>query len=107
MVSGMEASPSLVAGLHVPELGRDFAVNDLLYLNDYGVRPEDPPVDNRRGSKECTQFSFWGESSTNAGIIAGRNMDGENDFRKITVSHFLALAVTPSEGYVFCKPPSV
>lgn len=98
----MQTSPSLLSGgLHIPELGRNFTTTDLLYLNDYGALPENVPRRGASGGVECSQFSFWGKSSGNGGIIAGRNMDGENDFRKITVSHFTAFAVTPTEGERF------
>ena len=49
----------------------------------------------------CSQFAFWGEATQGSelagGLIAGRNMDGEVDLRKVTVSHFLLFAVDPLE----------
>jgi hypothetical protein len=49
----------------------------------------------------CSQFAFWGEATQGSelagGLIAGRNMDGEVDLRKVTVSHFLLFAVDPTE----------
>jgi hypothetical protein len=49
----------------------------------------------------CSQFAFWGEATQGSelagGLIAGRNMDGEVDLRKVTVSHFLLFAVDPAE----------
>ena len=85
----------------VPELGRNFSRVDLLYLNDYGAYPEAPtasapPRAGPRAQHECSQFAFWGRSSAGGGLIAGRNMDGENDFRKVTVEYFVAHAVTDS-----------
>ena len=87
IIDGMSTSPHLERGLHVHELGRNFTSADLLYLNDYGAFPE-----SSAAAKECSQFAFWGSSSAK-GLIAGRNMDGENDFRKVTVSYFMAHAV--------------
>ena len=50
----------------------------------------------------CNQFAFWGPqtegSELDGGLIAARNMDGECDIRKVTVSHFLVYAVDPSES---------
>ena len=50
----------------------------------------------------CTQFAFWGSLTENSqqegGLIAARNMDGECDVRKVTVSHFLLFAVDPAEA---------
>jgi len=49
----------------------------------------------------CSQFAFWGEATADSelsgGLIAGRNMDGEVDLRKVTVSHFLIFAVDPAD----------
>ena len=48
------------------------------------------------GDGECSQFCAWGEatagSDIDGGTIVGRNMDGECDVRKVTVSHFILLA---------------
>lgn len=94
MLQGISESPSLVRGMWVEELGRDLERVDLLYLNDYGNYPEAPQAMRRA----CSQFAFWGDASASGRLVAGRNMDGENDFRKVTVSHFLALSVTPDDG---------
>eukprot|EP00656_Telonema_subtile_P018129 TRINITY_DN19771_c0_g1_i1.p1 TRINITY_DN19771_c0_g1~~TRINITY_DN19771_c0_g1_i1.p1 ORF type:complete len:425 (-),score=86.31 TRINITY_DN19771_c0_g1_i1:49-1323(-) len=96
IILGMQSSPSLVHGMHVEELSRDFQRADLLYLNDYGAFPEAPMAN----PIECSQFAFWG-NSTASRLIAGRNMDGENDFRKTTVSHFLVHAVSDEHGNRF------
>ena len=81
-------------GLWLEELGRNLERADLLYLNDYGNYPEAPQTLRRA----CTQFAFWGDASATGRLIAGRNMDGENDFRRVTVSHFIAFSVTPDNG---------
>ena len=55
--------------------------------------PTDPP-------QSCTLHNATGVvqgSDVDGGLIAGRNMDGEVDLRKVTVSHFLLFAVEPSE----------
>jgi hypothetical protein len=108
--------------LAVPELGRDFTPDDLLYLNTcavftphkitvfsqsfdiasrYGTYAEwsDPGSSTgnvlRRRRKACTQVSAWGVASADGATIVGRNMDGENDFRKSTVLHLVVFAVEP------------
>lgn len=46
--------------------------------------------------EECSQFAAWGEATVDGGTIIGRNMDGECDLRKVTVSHLLLVAVEPT-----------
>ena len=96
VVRGMEASG---IDMRVRWLGRDFRRVDLLAINAYierrATRPSPP------AGSGCSQFAFWGDategSDVGGGLIAGRNMDGEVDLRKVTVSHFLLFAVDPSE----------
>ena len=51
--------------------------------------------------EECSQFAAWGGATVGGdaegGTIIGRNMDGECDMRKVTVSHLLIFAVEPTE----------
>lgn len=90
VIEGMRASG---VDLSVPELGRDFSLTDLLAINAY--------IETRAMRSSCTQFAAWGDrtagTDVDAGMITGRNMDGECDLRKVTVSHFLIFAVTPTE----------
>ncbi len=96
VVRGMEASGIDMA---VPWLGRDFRPVDLLAVNAYIERRAARP--SFAAGSGCSQFAFWGEatqgSDVDGGLVAGRNMDGEVDLRKVTVSHFLLFAVDPSE----------
>lgn len=50
--------------------------------------------------EECSQFAAWGQATAggdvDGGTIIGRNMDGECDLRKVTVSHLLLFAVEPT-----------
>ena len=91
MASGMD--------MYVEVLARDFNRTDLLAINAYIERRAAFPVTE---SSSCTQFAFWGSqtvgSELDGGLIAARNMDGECDIRKVTVSHFLVYAVNPSES---------
>ena len=95
VVAGMEASGM---NMRVEWLDRPFRRVDLLAINAYierrATRPSPAP------GPSCSQFAFWGEatqgSELKGGLIAGRNMDGEVDLRKVTVSHFLLFAVDPA-----------
>ncbi len=84
--------------MEVEALGSDFGRAELLAINSYIERRAAYPSP---GASSCTQFAFWGAqtegSELGGGLIAGRNMDGEVDARKVTVSHFLIFAVEPSE----------
>ena len=93
VIEGMKASG---IDMRVKWLGRDFALSELLAINCYIERRASYP-----SPASCSQFAFWGAqtegSELEGGLIAGRNMDGECDVRKVTVSHFLIFAVDPSE----------
>jgi len=78
--------------LYINELKRDFNRTDLLAVNAF--------IESRTPT-HCTQFGFWDYPYLGE-IISGRNMDGETDIRKVTVSHFLIFAVDPgSPKYKF------
>lgn len=90
VIEGMRASGE---DLFIPELNRDFSLTDLYAINGY--------IETRAMRSSCTQFAAWGKrterSDVDGGMITGRNMDGEVDIRKVTVSHFLLFAVDPVE----------
>lgn len=90
VLAGMRASG---ADLRVPELGAQLGRTELLAINAY--------IETRAMRSSCTQFAAWGERTAGTDVdgktIAGRNMDGEIDFRRVTVSHFVLFAVDPSE----------
>jgi hypothetical protein len=95
VVAGMRACGH---SLLLPELGREFDADDLLYLNTYGTYAEWASPGGgalRQRRKACTQVAAWGSASADGSTIAGRNMDGENDFRKSTLLHLLVFAVEP------------
>jgi len=52
-------------------------------------------------SGSCSGVAFWGEWTRNAelngGLVHGKNMDGENDLRKVTVNDLLLIAVEPPQ----------
>jgi len=90
VIEGMRASGE---NLHIPELNREFSLTDLYAINGY--------IETRAMRSSCTQFAAWGprteSTDVDGGMVTGRNMDGEIDLRKVTVSHFLLFAVDPSE----------
>jgi len=96
VIKGMHASG---IDMRVEVLDRDFKRTDLLAINAYIERRAASPVE---APSACTQFAFWGAltegNDQKGGLIAARNMDGECDLRKVTVSHFLIYAVDPSES---------
>jgi hypothetical protein len=95
VIKGMRASGM---DMGVELLGRDFNRTDLLAINSYIERRAAFPESN---PSSCTQFAFWGRRTEggelDGGLVAARNMDGECDVRKVTVSHFLVYAVDPAE----------
>jgi len=96
VIEGMQISG---VDMRVEPLGRDFMLTDLLAINAYIERRAASPMTN---PSSCTQFAFWGPPKNNRShsprLVAARNMDGECDVRKVTVSHFLLYAVEPSES---------
>jgi len=98
VIKGMQASGM---DMKVEVLGRDFNRTDLVAINAYIERRAAFPG-TTPSPTTCTQFAFWGDrtkgSELKGGLIAGRNMDGECDIRKVTVSHFLVFAVDPTES---------
>jgi hypothetical protein len=98
VIMGMRASG---IDMGVGLLGRDFNRTDLLAINAYIERRAAFPGPDPHPSS-CTQVAFWGERTRggglDGGLVAARNMDGECDIRKVTVSHFLVFAVDPAES---------
>jgi hypothetical protein len=97
VIEGMRASG---IDMGVELLGRDFNRTDLLAINAYIEKRAAFPAPEPRPSS-CTQVAFWGARTKggglDGGLVAARNMDGECDLRKVTVSHFLVFAVDPAE----------
>lgn len=98
--------------MYLPLMGRDFDIEDLHFVNSY---MEILTMDEIKKPPEvaCTQVLFWGNSTkgkldginsnregsdVNGGLIAGRNMDGDVDTRKVTVTHLLGFAHEPVNG---------
>jgi len=99
--------------LRLPWLERDITADDIRGLNNLYMSAL-LPMKNRWPLEKnpaplavdalffCTNASFWGPWTDNAevsgGLIVGKNMDGENDLRKVTVNTLLVVAVEPEPG---------
>ncbi|MDK2988884.1 MAG: hypothetical protein PWR16_413 [Methanoculleus sp.] len=111
MLSGMAASGT---DLHLSSVSRNVTRYDLLaentydfmlYYKLYGLMMGDLGI-NRTTTGDagvsphlCTSAIAWGNLTANeeiaGGVIHGKNMDGENDLRKVTVNSLLVIAVDP------------
>ena len=80
-------------------LGREMALLDLVALNTYADAAAWTGTGNGAGVRAaaCSQFAFWGTATPTGRTVAGRNMDGENDIRKLTVNALVLYALEPAE----------
>ncbi|WP_292365247.1 hypothetical protein [Methanoculleus sp. UBA208] len=104
MIQGMRDSGT---GMHIDVLGRDVMRDDVLAINALycmvHLRDSIPNEENGEpDSLMCSNAVVWGNLTQNpelsGGLIHGKNMDGENDLRKITVNTLLIVATEPEEG---------
>eukprot|EP01047_Picozoa_sp_COSAG01_P005714 COSAG01_NODE_198_length_22280_cov_21.529775_31_plen_685_part_00 len=119
IVEGIIQADDCRSGGVVLSLGRVVDVTDIVCLNaptligytlqewsagrlpvgDNGLEVAAEKVVEAVGDGECTQFCGWNHATAgtdvDGGTIIGRNMDGECDVRRVTVTHFLLLAVDP------------
>lgn len=100
--------------MQIGYLGREITRDDIMAQNNlyllllYPLRAYWPlPPGNSNGYIEkvppsCTSAVFWGTwtqgSQIEGELIHGKNNDGENDLRKITVNSILVMAVEPPAG---------
>ncbi|WP_292492002.1 hypothetical protein [Methanoculleus sp. 10] len=114
MLSGMAAGGT---DLYLSSVSRNLTRYDLLaentydfmlYYKLYGLMMGDLGI-NRTATGDagvsphlCTSAIAWGNLTANdelaGGVIHGKNMDGENDLRKVTVNSLLVIAVDPGPG---------
>ena len=101
LLAGMGASS---VGTHSFRLQRDLNRDDLAGINSFYFLANTlifGPSPNIQ-QPSCSSAVFWGDKTANAelnrGLIHGKNMDGENDFRKITVNDLLIVAVEPESS---------
>ena len=110
ILRGMQARTD--CDLFLYELNRPFDLIDLLAMNSYPERETIKP-DLRANETErattadtsdptylphCSQVVVWNSLTADKRVIAGRNMDGECDIRRVTVSTTILFAVNSSDA---------
>ena len=101
VVDGMRDSGT---GIYSFRLKRDITVDDIKGVNSFYTLPMTMMFGNVAdpAMPSCSSAVVWGDRTDNPelnrGLIHGKNMDGENDLRKVTVNHLLIMAVDPSES---------
>ncbi|CAF0824229.1 unnamed protein product [Rotaria sordida] len=106
IIQGMQARTD--CNLFLYEFDRPFDRIDLLAMNSYIERrtiKTDPrtdemvksTIDDAVNYPNCSQVVVWNRLTTDKRIIAGRNMDGECDIRRVTVSTTVLFAVNSSD----------
>jgi len=101
VVDGMRESG---ASLYSFRLKREITVDDIKGVNSFYTLPMTMMFGHVAdvAAPSCSSAVVWGDRTDNPelrrGLIHGKNMDGENDLRKITVNHLLIVAVDPSES---------
>jgi len=105
MLAGMAASGANL----ITSVGA-FGYGDLLAINNYNDFSRILELDGRPARREredsCTQFVFFGDLTGGEGTIAGRNMDGENDVRKVTVRSLVLFADAGAKRVVHAMWPA-
>ena len=104
ILHGMQARTD--CNLFLPELNRSFDHIDLLAMNSYverrTVKPDPRSTqikpDVAHDVPNCSQVIVWNSLTADKRIIAGRNMDGECDIRRVTVSTTLLIAVNSPDA---------
>ena len=109
MLQGMRDSGT---SMHIDVLNRDIKCEDIVAINSLYclVLLRDAPLRETIPDEEtdepeslmCSNAVVWGNLTQNSelsgGLIHGKNMDGENDLRKVTVNTLLIVATEPEEG---------
>lgn len=101
LLTGMSESS---AGVYSFRLKRDLNRDDLAGINSFYFLANTlifgPSPNIQKPS--CSSAVLWGDLTANTelnrGLIHGKNMDGENDYRKITVNDLLIVAVEPESS---------
>jgi hypothetical protein len=110
ILCGMQARTD--CDLFLYELNRPFDLIDLLAMNSYIERETAQPDPRTTETKStitntnnkptnepnCSQVVVWNNLTADKRIITGRNMDGECDIRRVTVSTTLLFAVNSSDA---------
>jgi hypothetical protein len=116
MLRGMKDSG---VNMKVGALNRELTRDDLIVQNNVAIlrywslhaKPYWPLDDSGTSATKaggetdipfCTSAVFWGDWTRNSelkgALIHGKNNDGENDLRKVTVNSTLIIAATPPAG---------
>ena len=101
LLTGMSESS---AGIYSFRLERNLNRDDLAGINSFYFLANTlifgPSPNIQKPS--CSSAVLWGDKTANTelnrGLIHGKNMDGENDYRKITVNDLLIMAVEPESS---------
>lgn len=101
LLTGMSGSSS---GIYSFRLKRNLNRDDLAGINSFYFLANTlifgPSPNIQKPS--CSSAVLWGDKTANTelngGLIHGKNMDGENDYRKITVNDLLIVAVEPESS---------
>ena len=103
LLTGMNESS---AGIYSFRLNRNLNRDDLAGINSFYFLANTlifgPSPNIQKPS--CSSAVLWGDKTANTelngGLIHGKNMDGENDYRKITVNDLLIVAVEPESSSI-------
>jgi len=101
LLTGMSDSSE---GIYSFRLQRNLTRDDLAGINSFYflantlIFGPSPNIEK----PSCSSVVLWGDKTANLelnrGLIHGKNMDGENDYRKITVNDLLIVAVEPESS---------
>jgi hypothetical protein len=100
ILHGMQARTD--CDLFLYELNRPFDLIDLLAMNSFierrTIKPdlrtnETTVTDDYADEPNCSQVIVWNSLTADKRMITGRNMDGECDIRRVTVSTTILFAV--------------
>ena len=101
LLTGMsESSPGIYSFRLERNLNRDdlAGINSFYFLANTLIFGPSPNIEK----PSCSSAVLWGDKTANTelnrGLIHGKNMDGENDYRKITVNDLLIVAVEPESS---------
>jgi len=104
MIRGMQDSGT---DMYIDVLERNVTSSDIMAINSLyalvlmrdSIQKEQTAQKN---SPLCSNAVVWGSLTENeelaGGVIHGKNMDGENDLRKVTVNTLLIVATDPEDG---------
>ena len=100
LLAGMRASGN---DLFLPHLDREVSLLDLYGINSFYAMPNTRifgPSPIAAAQPLCSSAVVWGDRTETGELIHAKNMDGENDYRKITVNDLMLIALEPaaSEG---------